>query len=92
LPPLSSGTPAAERKHIAINPSRRVTFDYYLPNGWEARAKYHENLGILLSFALSMLAAVTSLHAQSLLIRGGTLIDGTGRHPRLRMWVRFRLP
>src|SRR5262245_1235408 len=31
----------------------------------------------LLHFALAMVAS--SLHAQSLLIRGGTLIDGTGR-------------
>src|SRR5262245_61193660 len=36
---------------------------------------------ILLSFVLTALACVTSLHAQSLLIRGGTLIDGTGRAP-----------
>lgn len=34
---------------------------------------------ILLSFALTALACISSLHAQSLLIRGGTLIDGTGR-------------
>src|SRR5215813_750002 len=33
----------------------------------------------LLHFALAMVACTSSLHAQSLLIRGGTLIDGTGR-------------
>src|SRR5215831_7206495 len=34
---------------------------------------------ILLYFALATAACTSSLHAQSLLIRGGTLIDGTGR-------------
>src|SRR5262249_4210702 len=33
----------------------------------------------LLSFALAAAACASSLHAQSLLVRGGTLIDGTGR-------------
>jgi imidazolonepropionase-like amidohydrolase len=33
----------------------------------------------LLYFALATAACTSSLHAQSLLIRGGTLIDGTGR-------------
>jgi imidazolonepropionase-like amidohydrolase len=33
----------------------------------------------LLSFALTTFTCVSSLHAQSMLIRGGTLIDGTGR-------------
>ena len=34
---------------------------------------------IFLSFALTTFTCISSLHAQSLLIRGGTLIDGTGR-------------
>jgi imidazolonepropionase-like amidohydrolase len=34
---------------------------------------------VFLLFALATIACVSSLHAQSLLIRGGTLIDGTGR-------------
>src|SRR5262249_45393349 len=33
----------------------------------------------LLSFALAAAPCASSLHAQSLLVRGGTLIDGTGR-------------
>jgi hypothetical protein len=36
---------------------------------------------ILLSFTLTTFACISSLHAQSMLIRGGTLIDGTGRAP-----------
>ena len=38
-----------------------------------------KTLRILFSLALTTAACISSLHAQSLLIRGGTLIDGTGR-------------
>src|SRR5262249_27430775 len=34
---------------------------------------------ILLHLALAIAACISSVHAQSLLIKGGTLIDGTGR-------------
>ena len=34
---------------------------------------------ILLSLALTTALCISNLHGQSLLIRGGTLIDGTGR-------------